>query len=374
MRELTSTENPAQSSESYTVEELSLVDAEPLEGFDAITRVAIRLFGVPVALVSIVEEEKDRQFFSSQQGLPEPWASERQTPLSHSFCQHVKRTNKPLVVCDARNHPLVRDNLAIPELGVIAYLGVPIHGHAGNPIGALCVIEGTKRQWTEDDEALLGDLGRCVNDEIQLRAALRASAEAHERTRRYSALRDSIALAFMAPDMTVDDRFEELLRAGCQALGLDSGLIAKIDGDEVETLFTCGMSGGNLKSQGLSYSGSLSALVAMGQQQIHIHDLHDSNARNRYNLEGKIPGCYVGTPLIFDGALYGTLEFSSESPKPSPWTHEELSMLSIISMFACAHLGIFGQIRALRKSESVLLDYLLTSKSLDATRPTPPLT
>jgi CheY-like chemotaxis protein len=64
-----------------------VLDSSAEESFDRYTRLAVRLLGVPVALVSLVEG--DRQFFKSCVGLPLPWATERETPLSHSFCQHV---------------------------------------------------------------------------------------------------------------------------------------------------------------------------------------------------------------------------------------------------------------------------------------------
>ena len=91
----------------FSLEGLELVDAPKSDAFDNLTRLATRLLQTPIALVSIVEESKDRQFFTSQYGLPDPWAADRQTPLSHSFCQHVKTSGKPLVVADAREHPLV---------------------------------------------------------------------------------------------------------------------------------------------------------------------------------------------------------------------------------------------------------------------------
>ena len=107
---------------------LDLVDAPAEESFDKFTRVVTEGVIVPVALVSLVEEERDRQFFKSQVGLSGHWAENRQTPLSHSFCQYVKRDNMPLIVENAPDDSRVCNNLAIPDLGVRAYLGVPIHG------------------------------------------------------------------------------------------------------------------------------------------------------------------------------------------------------------------------------------------------------
>jgi len=79
---------------------------------------------VPIALVSLVDGTK--QFFKTQQGLPSPVSEVRQTPLTHSFCQHVVIDRAPLVVTDAETDPRVCDNLAVPELGVKA----PAHHQA----------------------------------------------------------------------------------------------------------------------------------------------------------------------------------------------------------------------------------------------------
>jgi GAF domain-containing protein len=151
---------------------LSLVDSPPEDAFDKFTRLVRRFIEVPVALVSFVEEEKDRQYFKSEIGLTGIWADLRQTPLSHSFCQYVKRDNKPLVVEDAPEDSRVCDNLAIPDLGVRAYIGVPIHGPDGAALGALCAIDGTPRIWDEGDLDIMVDLAACVTDQIRLRDAL----------------------------------------------------------------------------------------------------------------------------------------------------------------------------------------------------------
>lgn len=155
-----------------------LLDTEPEVAFDRITRLAARIIGVPVSLVSILDT--DRQFFKSQVGLPEIWAERRETPLSHSFCQHVVASGESLVVDDARSHPLVRDNLAIDELGVEAYLGVPIRTPDGDVIGSLCAIDHTPRQWTADDRRAIEDLVAMLGTELVLREEVRFRREAEE--------------------------------------------------------------------------------------------------------------------------------------------------------------------------------------------------
>ncbi|MDQ5851569.1 MAG: diguanylate cyclase, partial [Chloroflexota bacterium] len=101
------------------LQQLALVDSPAEAAFDRLTRLAVRMLQVPVALVTLVD--KDRQFFKSCVGLPEPWASQRETPLSHSFCQYPVASREPLIITDARTYLLVQDNLAIPDLKVVAY-------------------------------------------------------------------------------------------------------------------------------------------------------------------------------------------------------------------------------------------------------------
>lgn len=138
---------------------------------DRLAGLAIRVLGVPVALVSLVE--KDRQVFPGCVGLPAPWGIRRETPLSHSFCQHVVSTGDPLVIEDARLHPLLADNLAIPDLGVIAYAGVPLTTPEGKVVGSFCAIDTQPRTWTQWDLDILVDLAAAAATEIELREQVR---------------------------------------------------------------------------------------------------------------------------------------------------------------------------------------------------------
>ena len=135
-----------------------------LERFARLVR---RQLDVPVALVTLVSA--DQQVFPGALGLPEPWQTTRATPLTHSFCQHVVTSERPLVIGDAREHPLVRDNLAIPDLGVVAYAGVPLVDAEGAVVGSLCAIDTRPRSWTDDDIAVLTDLAGACSSELKLR-------------------------------------------------------------------------------------------------------------------------------------------------------------------------------------------------------------
>ena len=144
----------------------ALLDSAPDEAFDRLTRLASRLLNAPMALISLIDE--DRQFFKSSIGLNEPWRSARETPLTHSFCRHTLGSREPLVIDDARTHPLVSANLAIRDLDVIAYAGMPLITGAGHAFGALCAIDHRPRSWTADQIETLRALTASVLSEIEL--------------------------------------------------------------------------------------------------------------------------------------------------------------------------------------------------------------
>ena len=172
----------------FSLRELGLVDSPPEASFDNLTKLATELLDVPVSLVSIVDYANKRQYFKSQIGLTDHWAIDRQTPLSHSFCQYVVNSNAPLIVEDARKSELLKDNLAIPDLGVTAYMGTPFYGPSGIPIGALCAISGEPRVWSQSDKDKLNTLASCVTDLIRLRASLKTSEALRKEQQEFAAV------------------------------------------------------------------------------------------------------------------------------------------------------------------------------------------
>ena len=141
--------------------------AEPM--FDIIASLVRTLLDVPVALVSLIDAE--RQFFPGAAGLDEPWATRRQTPLSHALCLHVTSAHEPMVITDARDDPRCHTNPAVTEMGIVGYAGMPLTDAAGTVLGALCAIDHEPRTWTEAQLSLLSDAARACSDSLRLRIA-----------------------------------------------------------------------------------------------------------------------------------------------------------------------------------------------------------
>lgn len=158
------------------------LSAYPDEGMDRFARLVTRTLAVPVALVSLVEA--DRQVFPGQVGLAEPWATTRQTPLSHSLCQHVIVSGSPLVLPDARQDDCTRASRAIDDLGVVAYAGMPLTDGQGRVLGSLCAIDQRHRDWTPRELADLGDLAAACSGELRLRIMSHHARQAQDEAER----------------------------------------------------------------------------------------------------------------------------------------------------------------------------------------------
>ncbi|MEV5676337.1 MULTISPECIES: GAF domain-containing SpoIIE family protein phosphatase [unclassified Streptomyces] len=166
-------------------------------GMDRFARLVTRVLRVPVSLVSLLEA--DRQVFPGMVGLSGIWAARRETPLSHSFCQHVVADGKPLILSDTRSSPRTCDSLAIPDLQVVAYAGMPLTDADGRVLGSLCAIDHEPREWTADELRDLEDLTAACSMELRLRIA----SELIQRDRDHAGLllRAAIELAH-ARDLT----------------------------------------------------------------------------------------------------------------------------------------------------------------------------
>ena len=140
---------------------LALLDTPAEERFDRLTRMARRMFNVPIALVSLVDA--DRQWFKSCFGLPVS-----QTPRNISFCGHAILGNEPFIVPDATLDSRFADNpLVTGEPGIRFYAGYPLRVSNGCKLGTLCIIDHRPRELSPDDLDLFQDLATIAVRELE---------------------------------------------------------------------------------------------------------------------------------------------------------------------------------------------------------------
>jgi GAF domain-containing protein len=137
----------------------------PSDRFDRLTRLAAHLLGTPVALLTLVEA--DREFFISSFGLDDQARSSRETPLENSLCQRVVATREPVIVPDFASSPSLASHPAARELGIRAYAAMPLLSSDRWAVGTLCVIDFVPRDWTDDQLANLDMLASICMDEIR---------------------------------------------------------------------------------------------------------------------------------------------------------------------------------------------------------------
>jgi GAF domain-containing protein len=137
------------------------IDPAPEERFDKISRMAQRVFNVPFAGISLVEGE--RQWFKSRQGLPIGDSSR-----DLSFCGHAINGSEVFVVEDAVLDPRFAQNpVVLEEPHIRFYAGQPIKGPGGHNVGTLCIMDKNPREFKEDEEETLRDLGEMVEKELK---------------------------------------------------------------------------------------------------------------------------------------------------------------------------------------------------------------
>ena len=154
---------PTPSNESQrlqTLRDLNLLDTDPEERFDRVTRLAKQVFSTSIALVSLVDA--DRQWFKSRQGL-----DAEETPRDISFCGHAILDDKIMVVNDAEQDQRFCDNpLVCGNPNIRFYAGYPLAAPDGSRIGTLCIIDDKPRDVSNEQLQLLRELGRMVEEEL----------------------------------------------------------------------------------------------------------------------------------------------------------------------------------------------------------------
>ncbi|MDE2143663.1 MAG: CHASE3 domain-containing protein, partial [Elusimicrobia bacterium] len=204
-----------------TLRSLGLLDTPAEERFDRIVRLAQNLFDVPIALISLVDA--DRQWFKAKRGLEAD-----QTPRDVSFCAHAILGTETMEVPDATQDERFWDNPLVtgaPDLRF--YAGAPLSAPNGTKIGTLCLIDRKPRKLTESQQQILRDLAELAESEISATVPPPAQrdAEVRESERRGAAMDRKISAGFVAA-LAVMLLAAALSYRGVHRLLDSSGLIA----------------------------------------------------------------------------------------------------------------------------------------------------
>jgi len=151
-----------ESARLLSLHSLRILDTPEEDRFDRITRMAQRVFGVQICLVSLVDS--DRQWFKSKQGT-----DACETSREISFCGHAILKKEVFVVNDASEDERFADNpLVTDEPKIRFYAGCPIEDPNGFRIGTLCLIDSKPRAISDDDIATLQDFAAMVEGEVKV--------------------------------------------------------------------------------------------------------------------------------------------------------------------------------------------------------------
>jgi diguanylate cyclase (GGDEF)-like protein len=155
-------ETPENESERlHALKTLQILDTTHEERFDRVTRMAKRIFGVSISLVSLIDQ--DRQWFKSKQGF-----EATEMPRDISFCGHAINQDGLFIVPNASKDERFFDNpLVTSAPNIRFYAGYPLKIRGGLNIGTLCLLDEAPREMDEEDQLLFKDLGAIIEQEIR---------------------------------------------------------------------------------------------------------------------------------------------------------------------------------------------------------------
>jgi signal transduction histidine kinase len=220
---------PNETQRLVELHELDILDTLPEATYDSITFLASQICGVPIALISIVDEE--RQWFKSRVGL-----DVAETHRDLAFCAHaITEPDEIMIVADASvDERFMANPLVTGDPNIRFYAGAPLVTPNGSALGTLCVIDREARILTDEQQESLRALAVQVMALLELRRTVRELREQHEALQEAARLREVLMgtvshelrtpltaiigfIEFLGEDLTPEERSDIVKRLGRQA-------------------------------------------------------------------------------------------------------------------------------------------------------------
>jgi signal transduction histidine kinase len=295
---------------------LKILDTAPEERFDNITQLASEVFAKPVALITLVSE--DRQWFKSRCGF-DATDSSREV----SFCGHVVGEGKAMVVSDARQDERFADNplVSAEKQPVVFYAGAPLKTKSGLVLGSLCLIDHEPGSFSSAQLAQLERLATLVMDELDLRSLLHKSkkmerklaAKSQQATQRADKLMDLIQRFKTTRSRVINA--EKLATLGLLAAGTGPQASASVANGR-KLLLQALEQIDDEKSKGL-ISQSMDQLDEVRRLMDALCETTDTARSNEFNatdLNEVVRHCHHITLSRFDGKVRVVADMDEELP------------------------------------------------------------
>jgi len=293
-----------------TLQACAILDTPAEERFDRLTRLARHLFQAEIALISLIDA--DRQWFKSRQGLD---ASE--TPRDISFCGHAILSPDVLYVADASQDPRFADNPLVYDAPHIRfYAGAPLHARNGQRLGTLCIIDSVARTLSEQDLHALRDLADCVEREFFR----------EEQQRQHHALLALTAITSLSYQDPVA-ALQQTLTMACDYLGMTCAQISRVQQNGKETLMY--QSGSMTRPAApVSDEGKHFRLpVAANQGLIHVAHVAESEYLHSVSEVQSFIGLRLHISNIGDAAL----SIWHTKPRLFPFSEVEIEFVRLLA-------------------------------------------
>ncbi len=315
-----------------------ILDTPAEERFDRITRLARTIFKTRIALISLVDT--DRQWFKSRQGL-----EVAETSRDISFCGHAILNRDIFVIPDALEDERFVDNpLVTGEPNIRFYAGAPITSREGYRIGTLCIIDDRPRQFNDEELASLRDLADCVQDELLLQ-----QQQLHQ---------DALLVLTRIISLHDDDTPTQLRRAlalGCEYLGMPFGIISRIQGDSYEICFQQSPEGTLQDGQRFPLGDTYCNITLQADDVVAFARIDDTPHAGHPCYSTIKLKSYIGIPLYIENRRYGTLNFSSPEPlNQSRFSDTALEFIRLLGGWVESRLQRWQLDQSLRRSEARL--------------------
>ncbi|MEC7816125.1 MAG: GAF domain-containing protein [Pseudomonadota bacterium] len=317
--------------------ESGLLDSDNEERFDRVTRLASRAFDVPIALISLID--RDRQWFKACIGL-----DTQETPRAISFCGHTILGSGPMIIEDAARDDRFRDNpLVLGAPHIRFYAGMPVCDSSGFAFGTLCLIDTEPRTFSEDQRIMLREFAALVERELGV-LELRSHWDSRDQALR---LLNDMAMDHGEP---FDARIKGALAKACDFLGMSNGIVSSITSDAYTVLWHHSQSGDALASGfTLPLEKTYCSLLLQQDRELAIEHMSESTFRRHpcfaeFGLES-----YLAAPIRVDNDIVGTLNFSDPKPRTRPFQEPDILFVNLMSRWVADMLHQQRQSETLAK-------------------------